>query len=200
MALTSRRWAGRALGAGAAAAAALIALAAPASAHTPDVEANCVDGTTTLTVELVKYNPRQPNTVKVTDGDAVLVEEEFGEEFTQRWELPGDVDHNFVVEVSAWDDPNGEKGWSFVSELGVGACVTPPTTTSPDIPTTTEHPGATEPPATTMPPAPQPKPDAEPEDELAATGASIALPLGIGAVLLAGGGVLLYLVRKRSRA
>jgi LPXTG-motif cell wall-anchored protein len=38
------------------------------------------------------------------------------------------------------------------------------------------------------------------EEALASTGASIGLPLGIAGVLLVGGAVLLFVVRRRSKA
>ncbi|MCT2586942.1 hypothetical protein [Actinophytocola gossypii] len=208
---TARRRFGAALGAfgvtAVTAAAALVGMAGTASAHTPDFSAECSaeEGVTTLQVELRAYNARESNTVKVTDGDTVLAQEKFGENFSQEWnDLDATVDHTFVIEVQAWDDPNGDRGWSFTRELGVGACV--------DQTTPPEEPQPSEPPATTEPSAPVEEPTsseaAPPVAEttevepvaLAETGASVALPIGIGAVLLAGGVVLMVVVKRRSRA
>lgn len=199
---TTRRWSGLALksaGVCAAAAGVLVALASPASAHTPKINADCVDGVTTLTVELADYNDQKENAVVVTDGDEVLDDAAFGRSYSEAWEVAGDVDHEFTVDVTAWDDPEGKEGWSFTETLKVAACVEPPTSTEP--PTSSEPPpSSTEPPAsTTVPTTPAPQGSDAP-DELADTGASIAIPLAIGALLVLGGGGLLLVYRRRSKA
>ena len=204
---TSRRRSVAVLGAlGVGIVAALVGLAGPATAHNPKASAKCVDGKTTLKVELVKYNASQPNTVLVTDGDVVLDgTTKFATEYKKSWEVAGDVRHNFVVEVHAWDDPDGKKGYSFTEKLPVEPCVGPqPTTTTSKtttvVPTTTP----TEPPSSTTASssstvAPTTSTDVD-EAALADTGASIAIPLAIGGLLLVGGVVLLFVVRRRNRA
>ncbi|HEX2132138.1 MAG TPA: hypothetical protein VHH15_11310 [Actinophytocola sp.] len=208
---TARRRFGAALGAfgvSAVTAAALVGMAGTASAHTPKFSAECSTdaGVTTLQVELRAYNDKKTNTVTVTDGDKVLVETEFGENFEQEWnELDATVDHTFTLDVQAWDDPEGTKGWSFSSKIEVGACVQP--TTPPEEPQPSEPAPTTEPSAPVeeptsseaAPPVAETSTDVEPV-ALAETGASVALPIGIGAVLLAGGVVLMVVVRRRSRA
>lgn len=190
----------------------LIGFAGTAAAHTNKSHAECVDDTTTLTVDLTAYNDRKTNTVKITDNGTVLHEGDFGKNYQDSFEVPGDVEHVFTIDVEAWDDPKGEdndKNWSFVAEHKVAACVEvtePPvetTTTTPPVETTT-----TEPPAPTSSEAP-PVPSTSPttttttevqEEALAETGASIALPLGIGGLLVVGGAVALFVVRRRSKA
>lgn len=206
---TRRGWsvARVAIGAGAVAATALLALAVPASAHVPNVKAECKDGKTTLSVVLTKYVVHQgkTNTVQVTDGEQTLQEEtNFGTSFSKTFETDGSVDHAFVVTVKAWDDPKGEKGWSFVKRLPVTACVTPTTTTTvpPTETTTTTVSETTVPPTettTTTTAAPVTTTTAV-SGGLADTGASIAIPLVLGALLLVGGGALVLLTRRRGRA
>jgi LPXTG-motif cell wall-anchored protein len=204
---TSRRWldvAGRALVGAAVAATALVAFATPASAHTPEVKAGCKDGKTTLTVKLTKYNSHQANTVKVTDGNAVLADTSFATDYSKVFEADPTVDHAFTVTVVAWDDPKSEKGWSFVKRLPVEACVTPTTTTTTTtettttttVPPTTTEETTTEAPTTTVAPTSPPPSDTD----LANTGASLAVPLSLGALLLAGGGALLFMARRRRHA
>jgi LPXTG-motif cell wall-anchored protein len=192
----------------------LLGFAGTAAAHTNRSHADCVDDTTTLTVDLTAYNDRKPNTVKITDNGTVLHDGEFGKGYQDTFEVPGDVEHTFTIDVVAWDDPvkeQNDKNWSFTDEHVVKACVEvtePPTepsepTTPPETTTTT-----TEPPAPTSSEAP-PVPSTSPtttttaevqEEALAETGASVALPLGIAGVLIVGGVVALFVVRRRSKA
>jgi len=199
---TARRRFGAALsilGVGVAAAAALVGMAGTASAHKPDIKAECTDAGTVLQVNLENYDPNGTNSVKITDGDEVLLDTtEFGRSFSQSFDgLDATVDHAFTADVKAHDDPDGSKGFTKVLTAEAAACVTPPptTTTTEAPPTSSEAPPAPPAPTTTTPAA-QPAP----APPLASTGASIAIPLGIGAVLLVGGGVLLFVVRRRSRA
>jgi hypothetical protein len=195
---TARRRVGAALsalGVSVVAAAALVGMAGTASAHEPKIKAECTEEGTVLEVKLKKYDSRGENTVKIMDGDEVLLDTtQFGESFEQSFDgLDPTVDHVFTADVKAHDDPNGDKGFTKVLTAEAKSCVTPPptTTTTEAPPPSSEAPPA---PPTTTSPAPQPAPP------LAETGASIALPLGIGAVLLVGGGVLMFVVRRRSRA
>jgi LPXTG-motif cell wall-anchored protein len=199
--LTSRRWsrfAGRALGVSAVAATALVALAVPASAHTPDAKAVCnaETGKTTLTVNLTRYNSEHPNTVTITEGTTVIAEDaDFGTTYQKSFaDFSGAVDHTFVVDVKAWDDSTGDKGYSAKLTRTAKACVkdTPP---PPSSTTTTKEAPAAPPPTTTTTPAPVPQ-----GGRLADTGASIAIPAVVGVLLLAGGGALLFIVRRRRNA
>jgi LPXTG-motif cell wall-anchored protein len=194
---TARRRLGAALsalGIGVAATAALVGMAGTASAHVPEIKAECTDEGTVLQVKLKKYEPSGENTVKIMDGDEVLLDTtQFGDSFEQTFDgLDATVDHAFTADVKAHDDPDGSKGFTRVLTAEAKSCVTPPPTSSEAPPPSSEAPPA--PPTSSTTPAPQPAPP------LAETGASIALPLGIGAVLLVGGGVLLFVVRRRSRA
>ena len=183
----------------------LIGFAGTAAAHTNRSSAECVDDTTTLTVDLTAYNKRETNTVKITDGDTVLHEGEFDENYQEKFEVPGDVEHVFTIDVKAGDDPEGKKGWSFTQEHKVEACVEPSTppsseTSTPPVETTTETPVPTSseaPPAPTTPPTTT---TTEQEEVLAETGASVALPLGIAGFLIIGGVGAMFFVRRRSKA
>lgn len=178
----------------------MIGFVGTASAHTNRSSAECVDPNTTLTVDLTAYSTKYTNTVKITDGDTVLDENnDFGKEYTKKFEVPGDVEHNFTIVVKAGDDDK----YSFTQEYKVEACVqptTPPETTTPPVETTTETPAPTSseaPPAPTTPPTTT---TTEQEEVLAETGASVALPLGIAGVLIVGGAGALFVVRRRSKA
>lgn len=192
----------------------LVGFAGTAGAHTPDIKAVCEDGATTLSVNLTAYNAKEANTVRVTDGDEVLAEAEFGTDYKDEWEVAGDVDHTFTVEVHAWDDKSGDKGWTFTKVKEVAKCVeptetsTPTTTTETSTPTTTTEPPVTTTtteaptsssvvPTTTVPPTTTTKVE---EAALAETGASIGLPLGIAGVLIVGGAAALFIVRRRGKA
>jgi len=198
---TTRRRFGAALstlGVGVAAAAALVGMAGTASAHKPDIKAECTDKGTVLQVNLENYDSRGSNTVKIMDGETVLLDTtEFKQNFSQSFDnLDATVDHVFTADVKAHDDPDGSKGFTKVLTAEAKACVTPPPTTTTEAPPTSSEAPPAPPAPTTTTPAAQPAP----APPLAETGASVALPLGIGAVLLVGGGVLLFVVRRRSRA
>jgi LPXTG-motif cell wall-anchored protein len=185
----------------------LIGFAGVASAHTHKNDAYCKGDTTTLHVNLTAYADKgrkgQQNHVTVTDGATSLVDAPFDKQFVKAFDTSGAEDHVFTVKVTAWDDAK----YSFTEEFKVAKCVTPPppdtettttTTTTESVPpppvATTTSPVAAPVISTTTTPAPQAAP------ALAETGASIAIPLGIGGVLLAGGVALLFVVRRRSKA
>jgi hypothetical protein len=207
---TSRRRFGAvgALAVTATAAAALVGMAGTASAHTPNLDGGCDDGVSWLKVELTQYNDKGVNAIVVTvDGKIVVQEEDFGKGFEQAWDdLDPTVEHEVEVAVQAWDDPDSSKGFSFVKGLSIEACVEPePEPTVPPSPEPTqpsETPSAQPAPTPSVSEAPAPPTTSVEVEEaaLAATGASIAIPLGIGAVLLAGGVVLMIVVRRRGRA
>lgn len=190
-----------ALGVGVAAAAALVGMAGTAGAHTPHVKAGCTDEGTFLKVELKSYNAQKDNTVKITDGDTVVADTTFKSSYDlAKDDFDNTVQHVFTVEVKAWDDPDGKRGWSFTKTKTVEACVeTPPETTTTTTTTTPPETSDTPAPPSSAPVTTTTTAEVE-EAALAETGASIALPLGIGAVLLVGGGVLLFVVRRRGRA
>ncbi|MEU4768333.1 hypothetical protein AB0H12_34290 [Actinosynnema sp. NPDC023794] len=205
---------GALVGAAVAAVAATVFAAVPASAHTPQLEAKCQDGTTTLSVKLTQYaesTSQKANRVKITlDGDEELENKDFGRSFEGSYSATGDVKRVFVVEVTAHDSAQ----YSFKETKTVEACVVPTTTTTKSLTTTTFPPTTTEPSTTTVPtttttespssaPAtttttPEVVPVADTGDGLANTGASIAIPLVIGVVLLGGGAALLIVLRRRA--
>lgn len=200
------------------AAAGLLA-AVPASAHTPSLRAGCVDGDAVLTVGLSRYDGRRSNSVSVRDNGRSVGERRFGESFRQSYREPGTVAHAFTVTVSAWDDPRWERGWSFTRTLTVPACVTPTTTTTPVAVTTTAPVTTTTPVETTTTttttststtttpltfdwPTTQRKAVVVPvagDSGLPDTGADVTVPLVLGVLLLAGGTVLLFVLRRRLR-
>ncbi len=199
----SRSWSSlvaKGLATSAVAAVALIALAVPASAHTPQVKSDCAkNGEATLQIKLKNY-PAEENSVTVLEGDKTVFETT---EFTGDWEktlkFDGTVAHTWVVSVKAGDDPDGKRGWTKDLTAKSDVCEQPPAEQPPAEQPPAEQPPAEQPPApvtTTTTPAPAVGANAN----LAETGASIALPLGIGGLLLLGGGALLLVMRKRGKA
>jgi LPXTG-motif cell wall-anchored protein len=193
----SRGWAAftrRALTTGAVAAVGLIALAIPASAHVPDVHAGCDGEITTLVVNLTQYSDAKPNTIKVVEGKGnVLADTTFGASYHNVFKAKDGEAHDFVVTVHASDDQK----FSFEKKLTAPACKKV-TSTKPTPPTTTTKPTSSSagvPPVTTTT-----TPAVGANASLASTGASVGLPLAIGALLLIGGGVLLLVMRKRGKA
>ncbi|OLF16777.1 hypothetical protein [Actinophytocola xanthii] len=189
------------------AAAALVGMAGTASAHTPKIDAGCAEDGSWLKVELTQYNDKQANGIAVAVDGEVVLEEEFGKDFSQTWdELDPTVEHEVAVVVQAWDDPDASKGFSFEDTLTIEACVEPEP--EPTLPPSSEPTQPSESPSAQPAPTPSvsdtpapPTTSVEVEEAaLAETGASIAIPLGIGAVLLAGGVVLMIVVRRRGRA
>jgi LPXTG-motif cell wall-anchored protein len=194
-------------------AAGLIGFSGVAGAHTPKVTAECKGDTTTLKVKLTAYRGEQDNFIKVTDGEQVLEDKAFKTEFQKSFDASGAVDHEFTVVVTAWDDDK----YSFTKTLRVEKCVIQTTTETTETTTSTESSEpTTEPSETTSEPSETtttsseapvssttvaPTTTTQVDDEaLAETGASIGLPLGIAGVLLVGGGVLLFVVRRRGKA
>ena len=112
----------------------VILSALPALAHTPSIQAKC-DG---LKVSLTFYNTRYDNSVVVTiDGVVVDSESDFGTTYTGSFPWDDTVSHSYLVVVAAWDDPNGEKGWSFSHQGSQQACRQVTTTTQQETTTTT---------------------------------------------------------------
>ncbi|MFC7493104.1 MULTISPECIES: hypothetical protein [unclassified Nocardioides] len=83
----------------------------PASAHTASVDASCEQ----LTVDLTRYVASGgPNTVRVVVDGETRAETTFGSSYGQAFAL-GDAatPHSWTVSVTAWDDPDGARGWTF---------------------------------------------------------------------------------------
>ncbi|MFC8922816.1 hypothetical protein [Cellulosimicrobium sp. NPDC057127] len=80
--------------------AALVATAAPASAHTPVVEADC----SSVDVRLWAYADREPNRITVTVDGEVVEEQRFGRAAEVSVALDASSDHTWEVEVDAADD------------------------------------------------------------------------------------------------
>lgn len=218
MAATSapRDWAAfarKAFATTAAAGVALVALAVPASAHTPGWSVGCDEkaGKAWAKVDLIKYvghdkwHKDQVNTVKLTDNgesNVLIDNKDFGTEFhSGTVESEGKIDlkdatidHHLHLVVTSWD------GHGVVNETkDVKACVKK---TPPSSPTSTKEqppppPPSSVTPSTSVAPTTTTTAAVGVNANLAETGASIALPLGIGALLLVGGATLLIVLRKR---
>ncbi|MFI6093924.1 LPXTG cell wall anchor domain-containing protein [Lentzea sp. NPDC051213] len=188
-----------------------LALATPASAHTPKVEAYCDQNAkvTVLKVSLTQYAGGNKNTVLVKDGNTELQPtKNFGESWSKTWDkLDATVEHNFSVEVIA-SDTTPKKNYNYSWSKLVKDCVkTPPTKpteptkpTKPTEPTssTPEVPSSSVVPPSSTPNAPAPG-GSTPEPPLAATGASPMWLLLSGLGLVgAGAGTLLFLRRRRA--
>lgn len=189
------------------AALATLAMATPASAHTPVSSADCVKDKAVLSVLLTQYAGGNKNTVLIKDGDTVLVDEKFSESYAEKFdkkenkwvpktfEADGTVAHTFTIVVKASDTKPG-KSYDYSKTHTVQACVqAPPKPEQPKPPvettTTTEAPSSS-----VTPPAPG---GSTPEPPLAATGASPMWLLLSGLGLVgAGAGTLLFLRRRRS--
>ncbi|KOV81008.1 LPXTG cell wall anchor domain-containing protein [Nocardia sp. NRRL S-836] len=177
----------------------LLGFVTKASAHEPELSATCVEDIATLSVGLDEYNGKKPNRIVVTDNGETLVKADFTTSYRKKWDsLDGKVAHRFVIDVTAWDDPDGKDGWTFRKEVDLARCVkTPPTTTTTAVPTTTTSTTAPKPaPTTTVAPVP---PKEETAPPLANTGAAPTWLLVGGLALVgAGAGTLLLLRRRRA--
>ncbi|MFC0541888.1 hypothetical protein [Kutzneria chonburiensis] len=195
---------------------AAVLLAAPADAHTPSVTAGCVDGQTTLTIDLKDYNGSHPNTVSATvqpDGVATktsLVDTTFQDSYHATFHdaktIPSDVAETFVVTVKAWDDANGKNGWSFTKTLPAKACQhsTPPSSTTATTTTTTSTTTATTTPGSTttttsVAPTPTTTVTSVENAALANTGVNSGALIAIAAGLLVLGAGLLFALRLVAR-
>lgn len=187
--------AGRVLGAFAVAATAgltVMAMAIPASAHTPDAKADCVKDKAVLTINL-KYYAEKGNKILVKDGDTVLEEKTFGENYKKDFTLPGDVEHTFTVVVKASDNSKYDWKKSLETEKCVAptsSVTIPPSQTSSSVPVPSSE--------TTTPSTTTPAPGGgEAEPPLAATGASTTWTLLAGLGLVGAGAATLILVRRK---
>ncbi|MXG30058.1 LAETG motif-containing sortase-dependent surface protein [Streptomyces sp. YIM 132580] len=213
MTIPRRSW----RGAGVLAAAAVVGLtggvisAGPAAAHTPTWAVTCDE----VTVDLKYYTPNVPNTVTVTvDGKDLLPTETFGKEFSKKLTLPQHSE-KLTVRLVVKDGSKGGN-YSYDGEKTADVCEGEPTPTPPPTESTPAEPTPTESTPSETPgtetPEPSDTPSGEPSESapavpapsesappLAETGSSSATPVIGGAalaVLLAGGGIL-WAVRKR---
>lgn len=173
--------------------------AGPAVAHTPTWAVTCSE----VTVDLTNYTSDVPNTVTVSvDGKDLLPTETFGREFHKKLALP---EHDKPVTVRlVVKDADGEGKHSIDQTKTAEVCEGEPSPTPTEpVPSETPSTGTPEPSATpsdepseSAPAVPAPSPSSP---DLAETGSSSATPVIGGAavaVLLAGGGIL-WAVRKR---
>ncbi|HEX6343653.1 LPXTG cell wall anchor domain-containing protein [Umezawaea sp.] len=201
---------------------ALLALAIPASAHTPTSKAECVADKAVVSVKLKAY-ARQGNTIVVKDGETELVNTSFGDSYEKSWTTPGDVAHTFTITVKASD--GNQHNYSKTHK--VDACVKPtssssttPTTTTTTSPVETTPPSSTSestPPAevtTTTTPAssssetvpvtttttPVAGGGGEAQPPLASTGASPGWALLAGLGLVGAGAGAVFVVRRKRAA
>jgi hypothetical protein len=118
------------------------AIAVPAFAHTPSVVATCSSLDVNLTNYSNSHQDDEVNTVTVTiDGAAVVPTTDFGSSYTYHADLASDTAHTYDVNVTAWDDADGKKGYTKDFPGTTTACVTEtptptptPTQTTPTIP------------------------------------------------------------------
>jgi len=157
--------------------------AVPAAAHTPTLKSGCVDGNAVLTVGLTRYDGSRSNSVAVEDNGRSVEDSGFRESFRRSYSEPGTVEHAFTVTVRAWDDSEWDRGWSFSRTLTVPACVTPTTT-----PLTFDRPTAQRK-ALVVP--------AANDSGLPDTDADVTVPLVLAVLLLSGGVVVLFVLRRR---
>lgn len=183
--------------------------AGPAAAHTPTWAVTCSE----VSIDLTSYTSGVPNTVNVSvDGKDLLPTETFDREFHRKLTLP---EHDKPVTVRlVVKDGNGEAKFSIDDTKTAKVCdeespaPTEPSEPAPEEPAPSETPATKTPepsdtpsekPSESAPAAPAPSPSSP---DLAETGSSSSTPVIGGAalaVLLAGGGIL-WAVRKRRTA
>ncbi|MFF2411251.1 LAETG motif-containing sortase-dependent surface protein [Streptomyces sp. NPDC058092] len=176
--------------------------AGPAAAHTPTWAVTCTD----VSLDLTAYNSNVTNKVTVTvDGKDLLPVQTFGKEFHKKLELPEhDKELTVHLVVKAGDGDNFSRDETKQAPVCEGTTPSPaPSETTPSQAPSSEAPveSATpsEAPSESAPAAAFPSPSSS---DLAETGSSSATPIIGGAavaVLLAGGGIM-WSVRKRRTA
>lgn len=178
--------------------------AGSAAAHTPTWAVTCNE----VTLDLTAYNSDVANTVTVTvDGKDLLPTETFGKEFHKTLELPKhDKELTVHLVVKAGDGDRFSKDDTKQAPVCEDNTPTPTPTASeskpaekptPEAPALSATPSQSSP--ETAPAAASPSPSSP---DLAETGSSSATPIIGGAavaVLLAGGGIM-WSVRKRRTA
>jgi LPXTG-motif cell wall-anchored protein len=209
MTIPRRSW----RGAGAFAAAAVVGLAGgvlsagPAAAHTPTWAVTCSE----VTLNLTAYSGDATNevTVSVVGGDELLPTTKFGRDFSTKTplQLPK---HDKELKVRLVVKAGDSDRYSVEDTKTAPVCEddTPPTEATPSETPSTEPPASETPEPSATPSetaseaAPAPAEPSSSAPDLAETGSSSATPVIGGAavaVLLAGGGIL-WSVRKRRSA
>ncbi|HWU07917.1 MAG TPA: LAETG motif-containing sortase-dependent surface protein [Streptomyces sp.] len=205
MTIPRRSW----RGAGAFAAAAVVGLAGgvitagPAAAHTPTWAVTCSE----VTLNLTAYSAEATNevTVSVVGGEDLLATTQFGRDFSTKTplQLPEhDKELTVRLVVKAGDDDRYSVEDTKTAPVCEGETPSPtPTEATPSAAPSTEPPASEtpEPSETATEAAPAPAEPSSSAPDLAETGSSSATPVIGGAalaVLLAGGGIL-WSVRKR---
>ena len=94
-----------------------------ASAHNASVSATCAK----LSVSLTSYQASGgQNTVKVTVDGATKADTAFGSSYNQTFPFADETSsHTWTVQVKAWDDAGGQKGWSFTKSGTSNPCAPP---------------------------------------------------------------------------
>lgn len=103
-------------------------LASPlkASAHIPAVASQC--GSLSVNLQNYRTSYEHYNSLVTTVDGAVVDNVHFGASYTQIYTLTKYADHSYTVQVTAWDDPNGSKGWTKTYAGTIKACEQPPKT------------------------------------------------------------------------
>ncbi|THA34515.1 LPXTG cell wall anchor domain-containing protein [Streptomyces sp. A1277] len=184
--------------------------AGPAAAHTPTWDVTCDE----VSLHLTQYNADVTNEVTVTvDGKDLLPTEKFGEGFEKKIALP---EHDQPLTVRLVVKAGDGDRYSKTDAKQAPVCEdSTPTSTPPSTPTptptetkpsetpTTSSPTPTDTPSeSASPSAPAAATPSPSSPDLAETGSSSATPIIGGAavaVLLAGGGIM-WSVRKRRTA
>ncbi|WP_161271585.1 MULTISPECIES: LAETG motif-containing sortase-dependent surface protein [unclassified Streptomyces] len=179
--------------------------AGPAAAHTPTWDVTC----DAVSLHLTQYNANVTNEVTVSvDGNDLLPTETFGKDFEKKLELP-EHDQPLTVRlvVKAGDGDQYSKDETKQAPVCEG---TPPSTPTPspteskpsETPTTASPSPSVKPSESASSSAPAAATPSPSSPDLAETGSSSATPVIGGAavaVLLAGGGIM-WSVRKRRTA
>ncbi|SCF73594.1 LAETG motif-containing sortase-dependent surface protein [Streptomyces sp. Ncost-T10-10d] len=176
--------------------------AGPAAAHTPTWAVTCTE----VSLDLTAYNGNVTNQVTVTvDGKDLLPTETFGRELHKKLELPKhDKELTVHLVVKAGDGDKFSRDETKLAPVCEGTTpapapseATPSQAPSPEAPVKSATPSEAA--SESAPPAASPSPSSP---DLAETGSSSATPIIGGAavaVLLAGGGIM-WSVRKRRTA
>ncbi|GAA0697102.1 hypothetical protein GCM10010193_59950 [Kitasatospora atroaurantiaca] len=167
-----------------------LVLAGGASAHVPSWTVTCEK----ISVKLTSYDPKFQNSVSLTlDGEKLLDHQKFGEAFSQDFVVkPHTKDLKAVLTVVTDQDPKGDQGWTVTKTATIAPC---PQTHSPSP---SPSPSSSKPTVkpTTSKPVPSPS---HTGPELASTGGGSNTPViaGIGVGVIALGGGLVLLTRRR---
>ncbi|QGZ16770.1 hypothetical protein PBI_DEWDROP_123 [Microbacterium phage Dewdrop] len=94
-------------------------------------------GTPTIEVENPDYvaavpGDDHPNNVTITVDGTEVVNMAFGKNFETSWALDGTKGHNWSVTITAWNDPQGYKGWTKTISGKTKACA-PTNITVPEL-------------------------------------------------------------------